>query len=106
MRVGEEITMVEQILPDLYRIEIPVPKSPLKALNAYLLKGRKRFLLIDTGWNQQECLSHGFPVAELRRAVENSPGFRYGPSVQLTSNSPGTMDLSYRENMRAELSYY
>jgi glyoxylase-like metal-dependent hydrolase (beta-lactamase superfamily II) len=154
MSVGEEIPPVEQILPDLYRIEIPLPRSPLKALNAYLLKGTERFLLIDTGWNQQECLSamlsgleelkvdlnktdffithlhadhiglaeklmtknsrvyfgqtealvvaflrekrkerfehmfntflsHGFPEAELRMAVENHPGFRYGPSLQL-----------------------
>jgi glyoxylase-like metal-dependent hydrolase (beta-lactamase superfamily II) len=54
--VDEEVTMVEQILPDIFRIEIPLPRSPLKALNAYLFKGRERFLLIDTGFNQQECL--------------------------------------------------
>jgi len=48
--------MVEQILSDIYRIEIPLPQSPLKALNAYLLKGGERFLVIDTGWNRQECL--------------------------------------------------
>ena len=49
--------MVEQILLGIYRIEIPLPKSPLKALNAYLLKSKERFLLIDTGWNREECLS-------------------------------------------------
>jgi len=48
--------MVEQILSDIYRIEIPLPQSPLKALNAYLIKGGERFLMIDTGWNRQECL--------------------------------------------------
>lgn len=48
--------MVEQILSDIYRIEIPLPKSPLKALNAYLVKSRDRSLVIDTGWNRQECL--------------------------------------------------
>jgi glyoxylase-like metal-dependent hydrolase (beta-lactamase superfamily II) len=48
--------MIEQILPGIYRIEIPLPKSPLKALNAYLLKSEERFLLIDTGWNRKECL--------------------------------------------------
>ncbi len=47
--------MAEQILPNLYRIEIPLQGNPLKAVNCYLIKGGDRFLLIDTGWNQQEC---------------------------------------------------
>ncbi|MFC2050916.1 MBL fold metallo-hydrolase [Chloroflexota bacterium] len=48
--------MVEELLPDLYRVEIPLPGSPLKALNSYVVKGRERFLLIDTGLNREECL--------------------------------------------------
>ena len=48
--------MAEQILPNLYRIEIPLPRSPLIALNSYLIKGEERFLLIDTGWNREECI--------------------------------------------------
>jgi glyoxylase-like metal-dependent hydrolase (beta-lactamase superfamily II) len=48
--------MVEQILPDIYRIEIPLPKSPLKSLNAYVVKGKERFLVVDTGWNHEACL--------------------------------------------------
>lgn len=47
--------MAEQIFPNLYRIEIPLHGSPLKAVNCYLIKGGERSLLIDTGWNQQEC---------------------------------------------------
>ncbi|MBW1803236.1 MAG: MBL fold metallo-hydrolase, partial [Deltaproteobacteria bacterium] len=47
--------MVEQILSDLYRIEIPIPNSPLKALNSYLIKGHERFLMIDTGMNREAC---------------------------------------------------
>ncbi len=47
--------MIEQVLPNLYRIEIPLPRSPLKALNSYLVKGEGRYLLIDTGQNQEEC---------------------------------------------------
>jgi glyoxylase-like metal-dependent hydrolase (beta-lactamase superfamily II) len=144
--------VVEQIFPGVYRIEIPLPKSPLKALNAYVLRGEERFLVVDTGWNQETCLramlsgleeigvdldrtdffithlhadhmglvgkltrkntrvylgeadaasvmsiqkgreerikglirtylSHGFPEPELQRAVENHPGFQYGPPV-------------------------
>jgi glyoxylase-like metal-dependent hydrolase (beta-lactamase superfamily II) len=149
--------MAEQILPGIYRIEIPLPGSPLKALNAYVLKSPDRFLIIDTGWNRDECLrsmlsglqelkvnlsktdffithlhadhiglveklmlgtskvylgeidasvaisirtrtkerldrlyrmhpSHGFPKAELRRAVENHPGFHYGSPLPFDFN--------------------
>ena len=49
--------MFEKIFPDLYRIEIPLPKNPLKALNAYLIKGRERSLIVDTGMNREECLT-------------------------------------------------
>ena len=49
--------VIEEILANLYRIEIPLPKSPLKWLNSYLVKGGDRFLLIDTGFNRDECLT-------------------------------------------------
>ena len=48
--------MIEEILPSLYRIEIHLPKSPLKYLNSYLVKDKGRFLLIDTGMNREECM--------------------------------------------------
>jgi glyoxylase-like metal-dependent hydrolase (beta-lactamase superfamily II) len=49
--------MIEELLPDLYRVEIPLPRSPLKALNSYMVKGKGRFLIIDTGMNREECLN-------------------------------------------------
>jgi len=49
--------MLEEIIPNLYRTEVPLPKSPLKWLNSYLVKGEDRFLIIDTGFNREECLS-------------------------------------------------
>ncbi len=49
--------MFEEILPNLYHTEIPLPKSPLKWLNSYIVKGGDRFLIIDTGFNREECLS-------------------------------------------------
>jgi len=48
--------MIEEILPGLYRIEIPLPRNPLKAINSYLIKGDGRFLIIDTGMNREECM--------------------------------------------------
>jgi glyoxylase-like metal-dependent hydrolase (beta-lactamase superfamily II) len=48
--------MIEEILANLYKIEIPLPKNPLKTLNSYVIRDKERNLIIDTGWNQQECL--------------------------------------------------
>ncbi|UCG64054.1 MAG: MBL fold metallo-hydrolase, partial [Deltaproteobacteria bacterium] len=49
--------MIEEILPNLYRMEIPLPDSPLRALNSYVIKASERNLIIDTGWNRQECMN-------------------------------------------------
>jgi len=48
--------MIEQILPNIYKIEVPLPKNPLKALNSYIIKEQGRSLIIDTGMNREECL--------------------------------------------------
>ncbi|MFA5065373.1 MAG: MBL fold metallo-hydrolase [Dehalococcoidia bacterium] len=48
--------MIDEILPGLYCIKVPLPKNPLKHTNSYLIKGEDRFLLIDTGMNLKECL--------------------------------------------------
>jgi len=47
--------MIEEIMTDFYRIEVPLPRNPLKYLNTYLIKGRERSLLVDTGFNIEEC---------------------------------------------------
>jgi glyoxylase-like metal-dependent hydrolase (beta-lactamase superfamily II) len=48
--------MIEEISANLYRIEIPLPGSPLKAINSYVIKNTERNLIIDTGWNQEVCI--------------------------------------------------
>jgi glyoxylase-like metal-dependent hydrolase (beta-lactamase superfamily II) len=48
--------MCEEILPGLFRLKIPLPESPLKYLNSYVIKGPDRSLIIDTGLNRRECL--------------------------------------------------
>ena len=48
--------MIDEILPNLFRIKIPLPRNPLKYLNSYVIKGGERNLLIDTGFNRKECL--------------------------------------------------
>jgi len=48
--------MIEEVMRDMYRMEIPLPKNPLKAVNSYVIKGQERDLIIDTGLNRQECI--------------------------------------------------
>ena len=48
---------VAEILPGLFRIPVPLPRNPLRELNAYLIRGGpgERSLLIDTGFRTPEC---------------------------------------------------
>lgn len=47
--------MVDAIMDGLYRIRIPLPNSPLQELNSFVIKGDGRDLVIDTGFNRDEC---------------------------------------------------
>ncbi len=57
--------MMKEIVPHIYRTEIPLPGSPLKSVNSYVVKGGDRFLIIDPGCNSKECLNEIF--ASLKR---------------------------------------
>ena len=46
---------MEEILPRLYRIVVPLPGNPLKEINSYVLTSDDRNLVIDTGMNRPEC---------------------------------------------------
>jgi len=48
--------MIQEIRNNLFRVEIPLPNSPLKFLNSYIVRGKNRNLIIDTGLNRKECL--------------------------------------------------
>ena len=47
--------MIEEVRDRLYRIEVPLPNSPLKELNSYIIKADDRNLIIDTGFNRSVC---------------------------------------------------
>lgn len=53
--------MVQEIRSDLFCIEVPLPKNPLKSINCYVIKGRERNLIIDTAMNRPECKDVLFP---------------------------------------------
>lgn len=43
-------------MPGIFRIEVPLPGNPLKSINSYVITGKERNLVIDTGMNRRECL--------------------------------------------------
>jgi glyoxylase-like metal-dependent hydrolase (beta-lactamase superfamily II) len=45
----------EELRPGLFRIQVPLPDSPLKFLNAYAIRSDSRSLVIDTGLNRRVC---------------------------------------------------
>lgn len=47
--------MVTELMEDIFRIEVPLPKNPMKLLNSYFIRGDERNLIIDTGFNRPEC---------------------------------------------------
>lgn len=46
---------MEEIRPNLFRLPIPLPDSPLKYLNAYVITSEDRNLIVDTGLNRRVC---------------------------------------------------
>jgi glyoxylase-like metal-dependent hydrolase (beta-lactamase superfamily II) len=48
---------ISEAAPGIFRIRVPLPKNPLKELNAYFVRALSggRNLLIDTGFNRVEC---------------------------------------------------
>lgn len=63
--------MIESMYPGLFRVEIPLPDSPLKSLNSYVVPGSPRNLVIDTGLNRDEC--HAVMMSALK-SLDIDPG--------------------------------
>lgn len=60
--------MIEEVAPELFRVEVPLPKNPLKSINSYVIRGADRNLVIDTGMLRDECeqaLQAGFRELDL-----------------------------------------
>jgi len=47
--------MIEEIMHDFYRIEIPLPLLELQSVNCYAIKGPERHLIIDAGMDNNSC---------------------------------------------------
>jgi len=51
----DETMAISEAVPGLFRIEVPLPGNPLKAVNSYVIRDEKRNLIIDTGMDRPEC---------------------------------------------------
>lgn len=48
---------ITEILPGLYRVEMPLPGIPLPSVNSYIVKGSRRNLIVDPGLNHDMCFT-------------------------------------------------
>ena len=46
---------MNEIEKNLYRLNLPLPDSPIKQIICYLIRGKERSLLIDTAFNHDDC---------------------------------------------------
>ena len=68
--------MIENVLPGIFRVAVPLVDNPLQATNSYILKGQERHLVIDTGMARAECkevLFNAFDALEM--SVEHTDFF-------------------------------
>ncbi len=63
---------IELVAPEIYRITVPLPDNPLRALHAYVLTSGERPVLVDLGFDREECSSAlEAGLAELGYAFED-----------------------------------
>lgn len=68
--------MAEEILKDIFVLQIPLPNNPLKYLNSYYIKGNERNLLVDTGFNTEACYDAlTTQLREINATMENTDIF-------------------------------
>lgn len=48
---------MNEVLKNIFQFQVPLRNNPLKELNVYVIKGEKRNLIIDTGFNNEQALN-------------------------------------------------
>lgn len=76
------LPIFEEVEDQIFRIEVPLPASPLRYLNAYLLRAtperpgwRGRSLLIDNGFNHPQCAEALFSALKVLGVALNTLDF-------------------------------
>lgn len=106
--------MVEQILPGLHRIPIPLRFNPLGSVNIYAISGPDGVRLIDSGWNTEEAYlalrnglrELGYGVMDIREIVTTHvhPD-HFGLAEQLASESGAELLIHRDEAAMMEHAY-
>ncbi|BBO82073.1 hypothetical protein DSCO28_26390 [Desulfosarcina ovata subsp. sediminis] len=97
---------MNEVLPDMFSLSIPMPTKPGDYVNSYLVRGNKKCLLIDTGWRTPEAFdSLKKQLAEIGVRLDNISRIvathihpdHYGLVGKLKQFSNATIYLHYRE---------
>lgn len=46
---------MEELLPRIWRVPVPLPDNPLRFLNSYFILGEDKTTIVDVGFNHPEC---------------------------------------------------
>ena len=60
--------MLNKIAKNIYLVEVPLPKNPLRALNCYFIKNGENILVVDSGFDHEESEKTFFEALEEVRA--------------------------------------
>lgn len=64
---------MREIYKNIYLEELPLPNNPLKYLNFYIIKGQKKSMIIDTGFNREDTKENIMKIfKELNLKPENT----------------------------------
>ena len=97
---------MNEIIPGIYQLQIPIPNNPLEYTKAYLVQGDDEYLLIDTGWNDEAAFrSLKKQLAEIginwkdisQILVTHAHRDHYGLAGRLKQLSRARISLHYRE---------
>ena len=56
--------MLNEIAKNIYLVEVPLPKNPLRALNCYFIKNGENILVVDSGFDHEESEKVFFEALE------------------------------------------
>jgi len=97
---------MNEIIPGIYQLQIPIPNNPLEYTKAYLVQGNDEYLLIDTGWNdeaafrslQKQLAEIGINWKDISQIlVTHAHRDHYGLAGRLKQLSRARISLHYRE---------
>ena len=96
---------IEEIVPGLYKITLPIPIRTLRSVFVYLVRDGDENLLIDTGWGSEESYKSltgafneiGFSSSEIRNIViSHLHPDHFGLTSWIKKDSPKSRVLMHR----------